>query len=59
MFTIEATKPSRLPQIVRLGALLVAGLLLPDISWAQDGVRAEVSRNWIDTNKARYVARIK
>lgn len=29
------------------------------ISWAQDGARAEVSRNWIDTNKARYVARIK
>ncbi len=29
------------------------------ISWAQDGTRAEVSRNWIDTNKARYVARIK
>lgn len=36
MFTIEATKPSRLPQIVRLGVLLVAGLLLSDISWAQD-----------------------
>ena len=29
------------------------------ISWAQDGARAEVSRNWIDTNIARYVARIK
>lgn len=29
------------------------------ISWAQDGTRAEVSRNWIDTDKARYVARIK
>ncbi len=29
------------------------------ISWAQDGARAEVSRNWIDTTKARYVARIK
>ena len=29
------------------------------ISWAQDGARAEVSRNWIDTKKARYVARIK
>ncbi|MEP5152770.1 GntR family transcriptional regulator [Planktotalea sp.] len=29
------------------------------ISWAQDGVPAEVSRNWIDTNKARYIARIK
>ncbi|MEN8892524.1 GntR family transcriptional regulator [Planktotalea arctica] len=29
------------------------------ISWAQDGARAEVSRNWIDTEKARYVARIK
>lgn len=29
------------------------------ISWAQDGARAEVSRNWIDTNVARYVARIK
>ena len=29
------------------------------ISWAQDGVRAEVSRNWIDTDRARYVARIK
>lgn len=29
------------------------------VSWAQDGARAEVSRNWIDTNRARYVARIK
>ncbi|OJI95584.1 GntR family transcriptional regulator [Planktotalea frisia] len=29
------------------------------ISWAQDGARAEVSRNWIDTSKAHYVARIK
>lgn len=29
------------------------------ISWAQDGARAEVSRNWIDTKYARYVARIK
>lgn len=29
------------------------------ISWAQDGARAEVSRNWIDTDKARYIARIK
>ena len=29
------------------------------ISSAQDGARAEVSRNWIDTNLARYVARIK
>lgn len=29
------------------------------ISWARDGAKAEVSRNWIDTNKARYVARIK
>ncbi len=29
------------------------------VSWAQTGVRAEVSRNWIDTNVARYVARIK
>lgn len=29
------------------------------VSFAQDGARAEVSRNWIDTNKARYVARIK
>ena len=29
------------------------------ISWGQDGMSAEVSRNWIDTNKARYVARIR
>jgi GntR family transcriptional regulator len=29
------------------------------ISWAQDGSRALVSCNWIDTDKARYVARIK
>lgn len=29
------------------------------ISWSQSGERAEVSRNWIDTNLARYVARIK
>jgi GntR family transcriptional regulator len=29
------------------------------ISWAQDGTRAEVSRNWIDTSLARYVARLK
>lgn len=29
------------------------------ISWAQDGNRAEFSRNWIDSNLARYVARIK
>ncbi len=28
------------------------------ISWSQDGTRAEVSRNWIDTNLATYVARI-
>ena len=28
------------------------------ISWAQDGTRAEVSRNWIDTDLATYVARI-
>jgi GntR family transcriptional regulator len=28
------------------------------ISWAQDGARAEVSRNWIDTDLATYVARI-
>ncbi|MBS0125604.1 GntR family transcriptional regulator [Thetidibacter halocola] len=28
------------------------------ISWGQDGARAEVSRNWIDTNIATYVARI-
>ncbi len=28
------------------------------ISWAQDGARAEVSRNWVDTDLARYVARI-
>lgn len=27
-------------------------------SWAQDGARAEVSCNWIDTNIATYVARI-
>ena len=28
------------------------------ISWAQDGARAEVSRNWIDSDIATYVARI-
>lgn len=28
------------------------------ISWAQDGARAEVSRNWIDSRVAAYVARI-
>lgn len=28
------------------------------MSWAQDGARAEVSRNWIDTKLATYVARI-
>lgn len=28
------------------------------VSWAQDGTRAEVSRNWIDTTIATYVARI-
>ena len=28
------------------------------VSWAQDGSRAEVSRNWINTDVARYVARI-
>lgn len=29
------------------------------MSWAQNGLSAEVSRNWIDTNFARYVARIR
>lgn len=29
------------------------------ISWSQHGARAEVSRNWIDSTYARYVARIK
>ncbi len=29
------------------------------VSFAQDGARAEVSRNWIDHTRARYVARIK
>ncbi|MBV2359905.1 GntR family transcriptional regulator [Thalassococcus sp. CAU 1522] len=33
-------------------------LMATRISWAQDGARAEVSRNWIDTEVARYVARI-
>lgn len=28
------------------------------VSWSQDNVRAEVSRNWINTNVARYIARI-
>lgn len=36
-----------------------ACMMAQRISWAQDGARAEVSRNWIDTNRARYVARIK
>ncbi len=35
-----------------------ACLMAERITWAQDGARAEVSRNWIDTNIARYVARI-
>lgn len=34
-------------------------LLAERRSWAQDGTVAEVSRNWIDTARARYVARIK
>ena len=34
-------------------------LMAERISWDRDGTRAEVSRNWIDTNVARYVARIK
>ncbi len=33
-------------------------VLVERISWAQDGVRAEVSHNWIDTNVARYIARL-
>lgn len=33
-------------------------LMASRISWAQDGTRAEVSRNWIDTDLATYVARI-
>jgi GntR family transcriptional regulator len=33
-------------------------LMLERISWAQDGRRAEVSRSWIDTSVATYVARI-
>lgn len=36
-----------------------ACLFAERISWARDGVSAEISRNWIDTNIARYVARIK
>ncbi|WP_425099951.1 GntR family transcriptional regulator [Tropicibacter sp. S64] len=28
------------------------------ISWGQDGARAEVSRSWINTDVARYVARL-
>ncbi len=33
-------------------------LMATRISWSQDGASAEVSRNWIDTEVARYVARI-
>ncbi|MDU8909835.1 GntR family transcriptional regulator [Aestuariicoccus sp. MJ-SS9] len=33
-------------------------LMASRVSWAQDGARAEVSRNWIDTDVAAYVARI-
>ena len=33
-------------------------VLVERISWAQDGARAEVSHNWIDTNVARYIARL-
>lgn len=34
-------------------------LLADRISWGQNGLRAEVSRSWIDTNVARYVTRLK
>ena len=37
MFIVDATPPSRLSQVASFGALIIAGLLLPDISWAQDG----------------------
>ncbi|MGY9046681.1 hypothetical protein P775_10875 [Puniceibacterium antarcticum] len=33
-------------------------VMVERISWGQDGARAEVSRNWIDTDVARYVARL-
>lgn len=33
-------------------------VMVERISWGQDGARAEVSRNWIDTTVARYVARL-
>lgn len=33
-------------------------VMVERIGWGQDGARAEVSRNWIDTNVARYVARL-
>ncbi|MFZ5964801.1 GntR family transcriptional regulator [Thalassococcus sp. BH17M4-6] len=33
-------------------------VMVERISWAQDGARAEVSRNWIDTTVATYVARL-
>ncbi|MCC1492000.1 GntR family transcriptional regulator [Cognatishimia sp. F0-27] len=35
-----------------------ARVMATRIGWAQDGARAEVSRNWIDTDVATYVARI-
>lgn len=35
-----------------------ACLMVERLSYAQDGMRAEVSRNWINTDVARYVARI-
>ena len=34
-------------------------VLIDRISWGKDGARVEVSRSWIDTNVARYVARLK
>jgi GntR family transcriptional regulator len=35
-----------------------ATVMATRIAYAQDGTRAEVSRNWIDTEVAAYVARI-
>lgn len=35
------------------------GLCATRVSFASDGARAEVSRGWIDTNVATYVARLK
>lgn len=34
-------------------------VMVERISWAQDGARAEVSRNWIDTDVAAYVSRMR